>query len=208
MLRQLVAVGARLPTALVSAQRSEDELLFHGELSQMSRAYDHIDYYPVVEAPEATWTGARGRVSEALVTSLVSRYPGARFHLCGPAPMMDACRSMLVEAGVDPDQVRSESFKAALSERPSLESSATVRFARTGKTLVAPTGQTLLGLAQAQGVALHAACGAGQCGECKVRVLAGEVAAPSTDLLSPAELDEGYVLACQGLPAGTVVVDA
>ncbi len=71
--------------------------------------------------------------------------------------------------------------------------------------------QTLLHAAQQAGVHLAAVCGgAGVCGKCRVRIVTGEVSpanAQEKDFLSPAELAEGYRLACMVNPLSDVKLD-
>lgn len=215
VLRQLVIEDLKVPVALVSAQRSQAELLFHDELTRLSREREEVAYHPVVEQPDDDWTGATGRVDAALVQRLVSDYPEAQFHLCGPEPMMDACRQLLSAAGVDATRVRSESFASAPVAKltnvdgPEVTSEgAEVRFARAAKTLVSSSGQTVLEMARDGQIELHSACGVGVCGACKVQVTSGKTDSPPTDQLSPAETEAGFVLACQAVPVGSVVIDA
>lgn len=75
-------------------------------------------------------------------------------------------------------------------------------------------GATLLEAAQDAGVALSAVCGGvGVCGDCRVRVLSGQVSALNEverDHLTSAELDDGMRLACQTIVAAAperIVVD-
>ena len=51
------------------------------------------------------------------------------------------------------------------------------------------------------------ACRTGDCGECKVRKLEGEVAMRNTDGLDPQELQQGYVLTCVAAANGLVVLE-
>ena len=64
--------------------------------------------------------------------------------------------------------------------------------------------QSLLDCARKLGVELVSLCGGkGTCGRCKVQVLSGKTAAPTSDereALSPLQLEKGYRLACQTRP--------
>ena len=76
-----------------------------------------------------------------------------------------------------------------------------VIFQPIGRRIDARPGDTLLEVAQAAGVALSAVCGGmGVCGDCRVRVLRGQVTgvnATEREMLSDADLDSGLRLACQ-----------
>lgn len=82
-----------------------------------------------------------------------------------------------------------------------------IAFQPVGRRVTVEPGATLLDAAQDAGVALSAVCGGvGVCGDCRVRVLRGQVSAlndTERDHLTDAELGEGMRLACQ-----TVIEDA
>ena len=82
----------------------------------------------------------------------------------------------------------------------------TVDFEPLGRRARVPQGTTLLEAARQAGVGLNAICGgAGTCGTCRVRVVAGQVSPPTE-----AELDhlaDGFRLACQTRVLGDVRID-
>ena len=79
-----------------------------------------------------------------------------------------------------------------------------VDFEPIGRRVRVPATATLLEAAQSAGVQLIAVCGgAGVCGKCRVRCMAGQLAPPTASeraALSTAELEAGYRLACQAIP--------
>ena len=66
----------------------------------------------------------------------------------------------------------------------------------------ARTGQTILAAATAAGAPYPHGCRSGNCGACKSRLIAGEVAlAPHSDYaLTAAERADGLILACRATP--------
>ena len=72
-------------------------------------------------------------------------------------------------------------------------------------------GETLLSAAQSVGVELQAVCGgAGTCGQCKVRLMAGSLSAPTAqekEKLGQELLEGGCRLACQALAASHVTLE-
>lgn len=73
-------------------------------------------------------------------------------------------------------------------------------------------GTSLLEAAADAGVLIDGVCGGkGSCGKCRVRIVSGSTVAPSSlekELLSAAELDEGWALACQRKVYGDLLVEA
>ena len=66
----------------------------------------------------------------------------------------------------------------------------------------------LLDLAEAHDIDLDYGCRSGSCGDCKVRVLKGDVEQEVDDGLTPAEKDAGYILSCVGKPVTDCTLDA
>jgi 3-ketosteroid 9alpha-monooxygenase subunit B len=65
-------------------------------------------------------------------------------------------------------------------------------------------GDTLLEAMRRAGLATPALCEQGVCGTCMARRVSGEVALRENHVLSDQDLADGYTLACQGVPCGTV----
>ncbi len=84
-----------------------------------------------------------------------------------------------------------------------------VLFLPSNKTCQCEDTASLLSAVQSCGIAVEANCnGNGRCGKCKIRLLEGQVSPVTVkeqEVLSPAELDEGYRLACHTYPLGDVV---
>jgi uncharacterized 2Fe-2S/4Fe-4S cluster protein (DUF4445 family) len=73
-----------------------------------------------------------------------------------------------------------------------------VRFEPSGLRMEVPLGTILLEAAHKVGVYLTSICGGdGYCGKCKVLINEGEFQARPTTLLTPSEMRENIVLACQ-----------
>ncbi len=82
----------------------------------------------------------------------------------------------------------------------------TVNFEPLGRRVQVAKDVTLLEAARQAGVGLNAVCGgAGTCGTCRVRIVAGEVTPPTE--VEQDVLAEGFRLACQARVLGDVRVD-
>ncbi len=81
----------------------------------------------------------------------------------------------------------------------------TVTFLPSGATAAVSGGTTLLEAARAADVHINASCnGKGSCGKCILIVESGDVSTQSTPLLTDAQREKGYVLACQTRVTGDV----
>jgi ring-1,2-phenylacetyl-CoA epoxidase subunit PaaE len=63
------------------------------------------------------------------------------------------------------------------------------------------SGTTVLEAAESEGLDLPYSCRAGVCSTCRTKVTRGEVTMKENYALEPWEVDQGYVLCCQALPA-------
>ena len=83
----------------------------------------------------------------------------------------------------------------------------TIRLSPSGREVHGEPGDTVLGALERAGYALPNNCRAGACGECKTKVLCGEVDQGIVlDMaLSPAERAEGYRLMCMAKPIDDLI---
>lgn len=78
----------------------------------------------------------------------------------------------------------------------------------SGKTLSIENDEDILKALKRQGVYLVASCGGkGTCGKCKVRVIEGPHNILSTGKLDKKDREKGYVLACQTVPMGDLIIE-
>lgn len=77
---------------------------------------------------------------------------------------------------------------------------------KKGSVKVTP-GETLLESGRRAGMAPPFSCEAGNCGTCMAKLTEGTATMRINDALDDDEVAEGYVLTCQAVPDGTVVVD-
>jgi ring-1,2-phenylacetyl-CoA epoxidase subunit PaaE len=131
--------------------------------------------------------------------------------ICGPGPMMDAAESALLDRGVDRDRIHIERFTA---DRPSAALAAEMAQLQTraaGTTMaVTLDGRTrrvqfseenILDSARAAGLPAPFACKAGVCATCRAKLTSGKVEMASRYGLTDEEIEAGYILTCQSVPA-------
>jgi uncharacterized 2Fe-2S/4Fe-4S cluster protein (DUF4445 family) len=94
---------------------------------------------------------------------------------------------------------------------PNIRETIIVHLQPVGRRAEISSDQTLLAAAQSVGVELQSVCGgAGTCGHCKVRLVAGELSPVTTEEreeLGADSIAAGYRLACQAIPRTDVAVD-
>jgi ferredoxin len=133
------------------------------------------------------------------------------YYLCGPGGMLQDLVSGLEAWGVPHERIHFEAFGPATVRRTTASRHAgavgsTVVFSRSERQQRWNTDVvSLLELGEAAGVKLPSGCRAGNCGECLVRVVDGEV----TALREPGfPVPAGHCLACISVPTGSLTLDA
>jgi ferredoxin len=115
---------------------------------------------------------------------------GTAVYACGPAPLLTAIRSELVDR--DNVELHFERFAAP----PVVDGKEfTVSVASTGETVRVGTDETLLSALNRAKVHASYSCQQGFCGTCRTRVLDGTAEHRDTLLTDP-ERDNGMMLIC------------
>lgn len=212
-LETLAASGGSVPEVVLHYGTADGT--DHPFRERLRHLQDHIAVLHVVThyaAPTAADVLGRDHDRQGFLTAddvdagLLARR--ARFHLCGPEPMLAGLTEGLRSRGVPPFEIFSETFRAP---RRAVDvprgARHTVRFARSGRTLTwhgAEDG-TLLDLAEKAGLRLPSGCRVGQCESCACTVLEGQAA----HLVEPSDaLPEDTALSCQAIPASDLTLDA
>jgi|GEM_PF-196122 len=213
---------------LVFSVRTRRDFAFRDELAYLQARFPNLHVrVTLTNDPDPAWDGARGQISKELLQGFIPDLgsdPHGPILVCGPDPMMAAMRRLLVDQLHVPDaEVLEEAFisppapsdatatsdavdaPAAADHAPGEPGS--VRFARAGKTAEL-VELTVLEAAEEAGVEIPFECRSGICGQCKTRLLSGNVTMDVQDALTPADRSKRLILACQARPVGDVVVDA
>jgi glycine betaine catabolism B len=203
---------------LIYSTKTEDEIIFREELAELARQFPNLHVHITLTRDMGkTWSGACGRINGELLQKCVPNLPASRVHLCGPTEMAEPIIGLLQNLGVPRVQILLETF--ASPSRKAADGKAvtatildteggTLEFARSGKQIPEPGRRTILEHAEEQGIDLPYDCRSGICGQCKTRVLSGDVVMEADDALTPIDRANGLVLACQARCQGAVVVDA
>ena len=198
--------------------RTPADFIFANEVAALQQRNPKLRVAVTSTKAEGTdWKGPRGRLTKELLTQTVPDLASRRIHICGPAPMMEATKALLIELGVPPDQVKSELFgatkpavaPAGTTAKPSAPPTGpTVTFSKNNKSAKIRDGQTVLELSEELSIGIQNSCRVGTCGVCKVRMTSGEVTMAVEDSLDADDKTNGIILACQAIPKGEITVEA
>jgi len=204
---------------LISA-RMESDLIFRGELDELQRRHPNLEVTATLTRDEAvSWTGRRGRITAGVLREVLAPYANCQIHLCGPTEMAEPLIALLKSEGISDTRIHYESFASPSRDASAMTvtanafeafnaSAATLKFAKSGQEFDDLKGRTILEIAEANGIALPYDCRSAVCGQCKTRVLAGNVHMDADDALDASDRAAGIVLACQARCQDQVIVDA
>ncbi len=136
-----------------------------------------------------------------------------QFFICGPGPMMQSLVTGLEDWGVQSEDIYYEAFgpstiksKQKTPAQKDENISSTITFNKSGKCLNWDASfDSLLELAEDNGIEVESGCRSGSCGSCQTAVQSGEL-----DLNQQPDFDisPGHCLMCISKPKGDLTLDA
>jgi ferredoxin-NADP reductase len=207
MIREVCDRGLDRHITLIYGNRTEDDIIYHDELSALAARHTNLVYVPVIEQPGGGYTGERGFMRGDLIQRATGDLHGAMVYLCGPSGMYDFCLGELQARGVPSRRIRREMFgpPVRVSQCPGWPAAVGEddRFRVTivdGPTVSARAGDPLLNTFERAGLAPPSQCRSGECSLCRVRVLKGRVFQPAGVPLRQSDRTQGYVHCCVSYP--------
>lgn len=138
--------------------------------------------------------------------------------LCGPGSMVSSLRNGLVQIGLDVGKIKSELFTpldntniphrhvTRVVESQGLTVEVTTVLNGVGRHFRMKENEAnIVDAAALNGILLPYSCKGGMCSTCRARVTEGTVSMAANYALEPAEIAQGYVLACQAHPTSSKV---
>ncbi|RAR98992.1 hybrid-cluster NAD(P)-dependent oxidoreductase [Cupriavidus alkaliphilus] len=210
----------------VHSARTPDDIIFARELDLIASNHSNFRTAFVCErvGTRTNWPGVTGFLSLPLLKLVAPDFMEREVFTCGPAPYMQAVRSLLDEAGFDRRRYHEESFSfetlhaepdagaaveagAPAPGGPANAAQFNISFTRTAREIACGAGQNVLDAARQAGVRLAASCTQGMCGTCKVKLLSGQVEMKHNGGIRQREIDQGMVLLCCSKPLSDLVID-
>ncbi len=220
MLRHVVQMGERTryrrPVWLFRSSRIIAERAFDREIDDLvARSEGTVRDVRVLGAPEVGDYGlfdATGRIDMSLLRAYlpIGDYD---FYICGPSSFMQAMYDGLRGLNIADDRIHAEAFgpsglkrdhaasSSAEPRRPAASAPTAVVFTQSGKEVLwKPGAGSLLELAEQSGISPLYGCRAGNCGDCRTKIVKGDVSYFSEPSYAVAN---GEALICCSVPAQT-----
>jgi ferredoxin-NADP reductase/MOSC domain-containing protein YiiM len=221
MLNAIVESGSKRPVWFVHGSRDGRDHAMGAHIRRLAMENDNVNVHvsysqPGLEDREGRDYESRGYVSIELLKRVLP--PAAYdFYLCGPPPFMKSLFNGLLKWGVAESRINYEFFgpvsvlkegAEAPSKRVAVSGGATdleVTFVKAGLTAKwDPSLESILDLAESQGLRPPFSCRAGICHTCTSKVVEGEVEYVTEPLDMP---DPGCVLICVSKPKTNLTID-
>jgi NADH oxidoreductase Hcr len=222
--KTLLAQDSDADIEFLHCARDKDNVIFHAEMQTLTAQHSNFKVQLLLENSDGFATFSRENNSNALAhqTGMVSKdviqqlYPDLQdrtIFLCGPVGFMKAVENIAQESDFDMANFFQESFTPAADNKQ--QDNITSGASTASVMLYVPDfavekevaqGSSLLELLENNGVPIIGACRAGVCGSCKCKVTSGEVKSTSSETLTAAEIEQGFVLACSSTVEGDVTV--
>jgi ferredoxin-NADP reductase len=209
----------RFDIHLLYGSRVPDDVIYGEELAELAAAHPSLHYTLVVsEPPPGFGTGAHaqpcltGFLSADLIREQVPDPAGKTYYICGPGVMYDFCLDALAELGVPrhkvkrelygpPDDVTQEpGWPAGLEAATTFDVHVEAPGSEDAETIRAAAGVPLLNSLERYGLVVPALCRAGECSQCRIRLLSGRVFMPAHTGLRESDRQHGYIHACVSYP--------
>jgi ferredoxin-NADP reductase len=199
------------PVRLLYANRDRDAVIFHDQLEELARRHgERLDVQHHLDSDG-------GYLDGVAVRNFVGPQHDADFYLCGPTPFMDLVERVLADLGIDDDQIFIERFvnddarpdgaavASGSDEDAVVPDEVTIILKGKHHTVAYRRGDTLLDTARRGGLRAPFSCEAGECATCMAFVKEGAATMRVNNALDDDEVDEGWVLTCQGLPTSAAL---
>lgn len=96
---------------LLYANKTPDDAAFTSTFTTLAADNSNFTFVPVMSSPaDGQWSGESGYITEDILKKYVPDLAAPIYYLSGPAAMVGAMRKLLVDAGVNEDNIRAEEF--------------------------------------------------------------------------------------------------
>lgn len=221
MLNTIVESGSERPTWFIHGTRNGSEHTMGAHVRKLAAENDSVRVHISYSQPRDEDVLDRdyensGHIDVALLEGIL---PGKDFdfYLCGPFPFLKSLYNGLIDWGIPEKRIRYEFFGPAkvlragskrdqpIPGKEQISGAMQVSFSRSGVSVPwDPSSESLLDLAEAQGLHPDFSCRSGICQTCSCKLVAGEI----EYFQEPIDVPEpGCVLICSARPKTDVTID-
>ena len=221
ILKTVLVAEPQSKILLVYQNRNESTKIFASQLKTLEDTNQgRLKVVNILSQPGEDPSHYQGRLTEELIKEELLDIPGfeiqqGEYFLCGPSGMMHTIEKALESLNVPKPQVHKESFVPGVSDelpgskkesKVILEQVVTIVLDGEEHKVTVPPNKSILDAALDDNIDMPFSCQSGLCTACRGKLLQGKVYMDEDEGLTDKELEEGYVLNCQGHPLTSDVV--
>lgn len=209
MIKAVLESETNATFTLVYGNRTIAETIFYNELNELHKEYLGRFNLNYIFSRENNEHGSFGRIDGAHVNYFTKNiYKDIKFDqafLCGPEEMINTVSTKLQENGFSEAAISYELFTASIDEEAVAkvkdgESEVKVVLDDEETTFNMQQTDTLLAASLRHKIDAPYSCQGGVCSSCIAKVTEGKAVMVKNQILTDAELEEGFVLTCQAHP--------
>lgn len=113
IIRHATKAGLPHHLYLFYSNRRPEDAAFMDILNELAKTNPNFHFIPSMSEMEKsakTWNGETGFINRDMLARYLPNFQGPIYYVAGPPAMVTAMRQMLIAAGVDEDDVRTEEF--------------------------------------------------------------------------------------------------
>lgn len=112
---QLLRLNSKRKITFWYGARSMKEAFYVEEFDKLAAEHDNFEWHLALSdpLPEDNWTGLTGFIHQVALDEYLSKHPAPEdieYYICGPPLMLQACRKMTENLGVEPENVKFDDF--------------------------------------------------------------------------------------------------
>lgn len=202
---------------LLYTGRNLESMMFSDQIMLLKEKYaGRLNVSYILEQVDSESEHLSGRLNQTLLSELLPMLGentqdasdvSTEFYLCGPEGLKNVVVDSLALAGVAAEKTHAEEFVSTAPTPVGRQHQVDISLANGKKhTLRVASNQTVLEVANAEGICIPHACGNGVCGSCKLSVVAGNVGEIPTSApgIASSDIDCGFTLSCQCRPLSDI----
>ncbi|MFP4045943.1 MAG: ferredoxin--NADP reductase [Candidatus Aenigmatarchaeota archaeon] len=97
---------------LVNSNRTKDDIIYRSELKRIEDIMRNVRVVNTLtqEIPN-DWDGEKGRIDKRIIRKYVSYLSKRLWYICGPPPMVDSMKKILLEMNIKEENIRAEDWQ-------------------------------------------------------------------------------------------------
>ncbi len=209
-LKYLLHQHAHCRVILFYSNQNSKTIIFNDALNEI------VDQYPEQFVLVNLVSNEGRRLNNVMAEQLLQRYAGtslmnAHYYLCGPFTYMRMLQLTLLYMGVERSHIHKENFvletvPVSTDASHFVSQPLRIRYHNEWHNLIAAENQTILQAALQNQLPLPYSCANGVCAACAVKCKSGKVTIVKNEVLTNAELQQGWILTCTGYAVSNDVI--